>query len=246
MRTLVVGLALLLASPVVAAELKELSADVTLTSIPRKDKPEKRRRGGWSRPPVRDHGRLYVGKNKLRTELNVFGGTLTIIHDIGGKKAFMLLPDRKVAVDLSGAAGNQGPQSRRFHTDATGNPCGSPPEGGATCKHLGSETLDGRDTEVWELNEPDGKGVSTLWVDKALLLVVRRDSALGSVALTNIQEGPQPAELFEVPKGYEVTSRLPDDIANVKDPATSSGKPAEPPPGEPPPEDAPPPGNSGK
>jgi hypothetical protein len=41
-----------------------------------------------------------------------------------------------------------------------------------------------------------------VWVDTKLHCVVKTDGAEGSIEPQNIQEGPQPASLFEVPAGY--------------------------------------------
>jgi hypothetical protein len=40
-----------------------------------------------------------------------------------------------------------------------------------------------------------------VWVDTKLHCVVKTDEG-GGIELRNIQEGPQPASLFEVPAGY--------------------------------------------
>jgi len=77
-------------------------------------------------------------------------------------------------------------------------------------KMVGQENLQGRNVEKWEMtiNPPSGQGdpVKTLqWYDPALKVFVRQELAGGGVSeLRDIQVGPQPKELFQVPAGYQL------------------------------------------
>ena len=73
-------------------------------------------------------------------------------------------------------------------------------------KLLGKETYSGRAVEKWEMtsvlpNQPPMQ--SFQWYDPELKLEVRAEFPGGNVReLTNIQPGPQPDELFQVPSDY--------------------------------------------
>lgn len=69
------------------------------------------------------------------------------------------------------------------------------------CTKVGNETLNGRSTVKYEgVSNKGEKGY--VWVDAKLHCVVKTDSLNGGIELRNIQEGAQPAGLFEVPAGY--------------------------------------------
>jgi hypothetical protein len=73
-------------------------------------------------------------------------------------------------------------------------------EGGETCRNLGRETINGRSVVKYELS-CYGE-ICRLWIDRNLHALVKRETKWNSTELRNIQEGPQPSNLFEVPVGY--------------------------------------------
>jgi hypothetical protein len=75
-----------------------------------------------------------------------------------------------------------------------------PSANGETCRNLGRETINGRSTVKYELS-CYGE-VCRLWIDRSLHALVKRETNWNSTELRNIQEGPQPSSLFEVPSGY--------------------------------------------
>ena len=68
-----------------------------------------------------------------------------------------------------------------------------------SCTKVGSDTLNGRDSVKYEGVSKKGEKMH-VWVDTKLHVVVKTDE--GGFELRNIQEGSQPASLFEVPAGY--------------------------------------------
>lgn len=73
-------------------------------------------------------------------------------------------------------------------------------------KLLGTEELNGRSVEKWEVNMSQGGKPqrSFRWYDPALNLVIREVMPGGYVReMRNIQVGPQNPTLFQVPKGYK-------------------------------------------
>jgi hypothetical protein len=71
---------------------------------------------------------------------------------------------------------------------------------GESCRKVGTETENGRSTVEYELS-CYGE-VCHLWIDRNLHVLVKRETKWNSTELRNIQEGPQPPGLFDVPKGY--------------------------------------------
>ena len=67
---------------------------------------------------------------------------------------------------------------------------------------IGSDTVNGRSTVKYEGVSNKGEKAH-IWVDTKLHCVIKADQATGGgIELRNIQEGPQPASLFEIPSGY--------------------------------------------
>ncbi len=70
---------------------------------------------------------------------------------------------------------------------------------------VGEEKVNGRQVEKWELvSSWNQKSASSFqWYDPVLKLAVREEGAAGMVnELRNIQPGPQPGHLFQLPDGY--------------------------------------------
>ena len=82
------------------------------------------------------------------------------------------------------------------------------PEGGPSTERLldGIETLHGRETEKWSFVQSfEGKSrQQNQWVDKKLRLPVKETvEGLTVMELLEIQEKPQPEDLFEIPSGFK-------------------------------------------
>ncbi len=81
-----------------------------------------------------------------------------------------------------------------------GDMCSSNP--GATCKRVGSETVNGRSCDKWEMTDQSAHK-TTAWVDHKLHFPIKMQEQDGTVTdFTNIKEGAQDASLFVVPPGY--------------------------------------------
>lgn len=73
---------------------------------------------------------------------------------------------------------------------------------------LGEEAVNGRPTEKWEIRQTYRGELHnrTQWVDKKLRITVQsKEQENTLMALTNIVEAPQPAELFKIPENYTKT-----------------------------------------
>jgi hypothetical protein len=71
-----------------------------------------------------------------------------------------------------------------------------------SCTKIGSDTVNGRSTVKYEGVSNKGEK-SYIWIDTKLHCVIKTDGGTGGgIELRNIQEGSQPASLFEIPAGY--------------------------------------------
>jgi hypothetical protein len=72
---------------------------------------------------------------------------------------------------------------------------------GGSCHKVGTETVNGRNAVKYEGTNARGEA-GTVWIDPKLQFPVKWQGKDGGGELRNIQEGSQPASLFEVPAGY--------------------------------------------
>jgi hypothetical protein len=94
--------------------------------------------------------------------------------------------------------------SALFRTGDVENACGdwqkSQNQGG-TCHKVGNESVNGRSTVKYEATSTSGE-VSHFWLDPKLRFPVKWEGKDSSGELRKIQEGSQPASLFEIPAGF--------------------------------------------
>lgn len=220
----------------------EFSAD-TLTTVPQQDP---------------QHGKIFVGDGRLRTEFEANGKTMIQIIDMKQQTAYMLIPEQKsymqrqaapgdlssgsaATKDSSPCAGMQnitckklgvevvnGRSAEKWEFSSPGQeesgkmiswldqerriPIRQTLPDGTTMEMrlLGKETVNGRNTEKWEMNvtRPGGEShVSYQWYDPQIKMNIREEQPGGYVnELVNVSVGAQPAELFAVPPGYKEIS----------------------------------------
>jgi hypothetical protein len=73
------------------------------------------------------------------------------------------------------------------------------------CTKVGNEEVGARKAIKYESKTTNAAGsVASVWVDPVLKFVIKWEDADGGAELRNIKEGPQSADLFTVPNGYEV------------------------------------------
>ncbi len=155
--------------------------------------------------------KLYVAKDKIRFEgqsENAAMGPTALVLDVAQKKYTMIMPQRHMYMDAPvmmtkplitqfwrvDDPNDACPQWKRAAEEA-----GTYKDWGS-CTKIGSDTLNGRSAVEYEGVSNKGEK-SHIWVDSKLRCVVKTDEGTG-LELRNIQEGSQPASLFEVPSGY--------------------------------------------
>jgi hypothetical protein len=159
-----------------------------------------------------DVTKVYAGKDKVRAELggrsSPFGPAAVII-DEAQRIPVVLLTERHMYMEAPPVmaaplitrfwrvsdVNDACPQWKKVAEQANGG------SNFGSCTKVGSEDVNGRSTVKY-------KGVSTrgdttyVWVDTKLHCVVKTEDSTGGMELRNIQEGTQPASLFEIPAGY--------------------------------------------
>ena len=171
--------------------------------------------------------RIDVTSRPQKQSMGPFGGNMTFIMDSSTQVADILVPQMQIYVEVYGNSSRIGslriyqadgaepakPDAysglgfmagmwlkgmRNFQTLGMG---GCPPE--ATCHRIGSETVNGRDCDKYEVTNKNIK--STMWIDQKLSFPVKIQTAYGApVEYTNIKEGAPDPSLFKAPSHYHV------------------------------------------
>jgi len=155
-------------------------------------------------------GKFFFSVPKVRMDMTdtgqrqaagPFGGKMSMIMDGDAKMAYMLMPDQQMYMEFPTNANNPMMQRQTQWQDFKGDPCTFSKDQGATCKKLGTETVNGRSCDKWEVDEKSGRK-ETLWIDQKLHFPIRMTDGQITSDFTNIKEGAQDASLFKVPAGY--------------------------------------------
>jgi hypothetical protein len=150
-------------------------------------------------PPVDQ--KIFVSGGRIRTEMDMGGMQSVQVIDLDKQKTWMLMPGQKMVMEAPmNMSGAQGPVAGS-QVKPGSSPCDARP--GTTCKKQGQEEVAGRKATRWQLTEEDGTQ-SSYWIDESLGALLRYRSPQAEMEVKSIKEGPQPAQLFEVPKGYQV------------------------------------------
>lgn len=140
-------------------------------------------------------GKVYVKGDKERREFSSPMGAHVTILRRDKKVMWNLMPGQKSYMELP------------ISQEAMGKALNVPEEG-VTKKLLGTETLNGSETEKYERTtvKADGRERKTIvWISKKLGVPIRVESADKSFTIDykDIKEGGVDDALFEVPAGYQ-------------------------------------------
>jgi len=186
---------MLLAVPALAQMPQPFSADFTSTS---------------ANGNVNMKGKFFFSLPKVRMDLTdtgqhqhagPFGGKMSMIMDGDAKMAYMLMTEQQMYMEFPTDANNPMAQRTPKWQDFKGDPCTFNKDQSATCKKVGTETVNGRSCDKWEITEKSGRK-ETLWIDQKLHFPVKSTDGQVTTEFTNIKEGAQDASLFKVPAGY--------------------------------------------
>lgn len=144
--------------------------------------------------------KIYFSNGLIRVEMEgapayeiLDAKKLTGSFIVPGKKLCVVQPAVMAQQNISAYSVGASPCSKIMATGGIVN-----------CKRLGTDQLDGRPAEKWELIQVvQGQSyTSTVWVDRLLDAIVKAQSPRGTFEMQNVHIGPQPASLFAVPAGY--------------------------------------------
>jgi hypothetical protein len=208
--SVVVGLTLALTSLAASsAGAQEFSADVVTT--PAKGT---------------NTARVYVGKTKMRIQTLQNGQPEGSVIWDAGQKSTMIVMDK----NRSYIGGNNSPivnallngsgaptLVRLFAPTNSNDPCSDwnnavlrfqdsthrAPH--FACQSAGSDVVNGRPAHKWAVTTTDANGTTQsgyAWIDNKLHVVSRSQDKNSEMDLQNVQEGPQPDAVFQIPAGY--------------------------------------------
>ncbi len=159
------------------------------------------------KPGTPTQGKIYFTKDKMRIESQAStrtGGA--VIVNFATQTSMVLMAQRHMYMEMPAQSQSQrmGYTAAFFQTGGVENACGywqkMGPQG-SSCHKVGSETVKGRSTVKYETTNASGD-VSHFWLDPKLRFPVKWDGKNNGGELRNIQEGAQPASLFEAPAGF--------------------------------------------
>jgi hypothetical protein len=152
--------------------------------------------------------KVYFARDKIRIESQggPHGGGAVIVN-FATQTSIVLMAQQHMYMEVQAQTQNQrmGYANAFFRAGDVENACGDwqkmATNKGASCHKVGSETVSGRDTVKYETTSSSGE-VSHFWLDPKLRFPVKWQGKNNDGELHHIQEGTQPASLFEVPAGF--------------------------------------------
>ena len=151
--------------------------------------------------------KIYFAKDKMRIEsqtASAHGSAVIINYATQTGDVLMAQQHMYMEMPMQAQSQRMGYASAFFHAGDVENACGDWQKmghEGSTCHKVGTETVSGRSTVKYETTNASGD-VSHFWLDPKLRFPVKWEGKSNSGELRNIQEGAQPASLFEIPAGF--------------------------------------------
>jgi len=158
--------------------------------------------------PVKAH--IYFAKDKVRiepTESNQRGAGGAVLMDLTAQTAMVIMDQQHMYMEMPAQMASQRAVYNFFRTGDADNACSDWAQQarnkGGTCHKVGTDTVNGRSAVKYEASNAEGKA-GTFWIDPKLRFPIKWQNSNGSTGeLRNIREGTQPANLFEIPAGYQ-------------------------------------------
>lgn len=153
--------------------------------------------------------KIYFGKDKIRIESQNSGahGSGAVIVNFATQTSIVLMAQQHMYMEMpaQSQAQRQSYVGAFFRTGDVENACGDwqklATNQTGTCHKVGSDSVSGRSVVKYEATNSSGE-VSHFWLDSKLRFPVKWEGKNSGGELRNIQEGSQPANLFEVPAGF--------------------------------------------
>ena len=159
------------------------------------------------KPGTPTQAKIYFAKDKLRIESQTSGAGGTIIVNLSTQTSTVLMAQQHMFMEMPAQAQGQRMSYAYafFRAGDVENACGDWQKmghnQGSSCRKVGSEAVNSRNTVKYEATNANGD-VSHFWLDPKLRFPVKWQGKNSSGELRNIQEGAQPAALFEIPAGF--------------------------------------------
>lgn len=147
---------------------------------------------------VKMTGKVFSSGQKTRNESAIDGQKMIVITDGEAKVMYNYNPGQNSAMKISfdGNKGANTPAKFDGKTDA------------AKVKILGTDTYDGIKCKILSIEGERGEATK-MWVREDYGLPVKIETVMPNGKMTmehkNMKIGPQPAELFKLPSGVEIT-----------------------------------------
>jgi hypothetical protein len=151
--------------------------------------------------------KVYFGKDKMRFDGagDDRAGSGSFIVDLKSESYMILMDKQRMYMEMPAKMMESRGVFHFFQSGDVENACTEwlkqAKNTGGTCHKVGSDTVNGRNTVKYEGTDSSG-AKSTVWLDSKLRFPVKWEEKNGGGEMRNIQEGPQPASLFEVPAGF--------------------------------------------
>jgi hypothetical protein len=152
--------------------------------------------------------KVYFGKDKMRfdskDDSDMRGGG-AVIFDFGRESWVVLMAKQHMYMEMPAKMMESRGMFQFFKSGDVDNACSDwlklANNKGGTCHKVGSETVNGRNTVKYEGTNAEGES-STVWLDSKVRFPVKWEGKKSGGEMRNIQEGAQPASLFEIPAGF--------------------------------------------
>ena len=191
------SLALLLALIPVVCQAQDFYADVVYTKVPAAQQSST----GTGAAATAPSSRIFVSKASMRLESRGMIDQVMLV-DTADHATVVLYPGQKTYRKIG-----SGP-SQYFRSTDVENACADWQEAAGKqlkCEKVGEEVVGGRKTIKYKSPLADGSA-EYVWMDSKLNYVIKWDMGQAGAELHNIKEGPQSADLFQIPKSYDVAT----------------------------------------
>jgi hypothetical protein len=150
--------------------------------------------------------KIYFAKDKLRIDAGDSGhGGAVVVMNFATMTSTVLMTQQHMYMEMPIQSQAQRTGYAFFRAGDVENACGDwqkiTSNQSGSCSKVGSESVNGRSTVKYEATNANGDA-GHFWLDSKLRFPVKWDGKNSAGELRNIQEGTQPASLFEVPAGF--------------------------------------------
>jgi len=160
------------------------------------------------KPGTPTQAKIYFAKDRMRIESQTVSahGAGAVIMNYATQTGTVVMAQQHMYMEMPMQAQTQrmAYAAAFFRAGDVENACGDWQKMGHTegnCHKVGSDTVNGRSTVKYETTNASGD-VSHFWLDPKLRFPVKWEGKNSGGELRNIQEGTQPASLFEIPAGF--------------------------------------------